>query len=107
MYHGWIIEDIQEEAREFYADPLYPEWESTKNYVDTGEQLPLVSDLQEQQEQQSPSDESDDEDEAVDSDVEGEDDLLRGGNMSPSARQVVIATLLYPRPPFMYAPPFP
>ncbi|CAM9605798.1 unnamed protein product, partial [Hapterophycus canaliculatus] len=39
VYHGWIIEDIQEESRDFYSEPVHGSWESTKNYQDTGEQV--------------------------------------------------------------------
>lgn len=87
MYHGHVIEDIQEASRDFYPRPVYGEWESTKNYVDTGEQLPFVSDSQE--EEQPPFEEcSDDEEEGGDLGVEGVDALFGGGNMSSAARQV-------------------
>lgn len=89
MYHGWIIEDIQEASRGFHPQALYGEWESTKNYLDTGEVLPFVANPEEDQ---RPSEESsDDEEEAGDSDVEEVDAVFRGGNMSPSARQVIIS----------------
>lgn len=83
MYNGWVLEDIQEASRGFYPQSMYEEWESTKSYVDSGEQLPFVS---APQAEQPPSEEkSDDEEEAGDSDVEEVDALFRGGNMSPSA----------------------
>ena len=27
VYHVWVIEDIQEESRDFYPDPVHGSWE--------------------------------------------------------------------------------
>lgn len=70
VYHGWTIEDIQEESSTFYDTPLYSTWESTKNYQDTAEQISFVS--LRPQEGPSTSDISIDDDD-LDVDVEDEE----------------------------------
>lgn len=111
VYHGWVIEDIQEESRGFYADPVYGQLESTKNYLDTGEQLSLVSI---HQEEQPPSDDNNVDEEGEEggggSDDEGHeemDEAFRGGDMSPSARWMTARIIVVPPPSRIPPPPLP
>ncbi|CAM9783090.1 unnamed protein product, partial [Laminaria digitata] len=43
VFDGWTIEDIQEASLGLHEKPLYPSWESTKNYQDTGEHVGFAS----------------------------------------------------------------
>lgn len=87
VYHGWIIEDIHAESRDFYPEPVCGSQESTKNYVDTGELVGFASDIT----AQVPTDEDVDDDEDAGGESDGEpsgevDEAFRGGVMSSSAR---------------------
>ena len=97
MYHGIIIEDIQKATKDFYKEPVYGFWESTKNYQDTGEHIGFVS---LSGEEAVPSDENADEEEDGGSDDEADEELdeaYHGGEMSPSARRVPTASSPLPR----------
>lgn len=43
FYAHELIDDIQEATAGMFPTPLYPEWDSTKNYLDTGELTGLVT----------------------------------------------------------------
>lgn len=86
FYNFFTIEDIQVEAASMFDEPVYPFWESTKNYVDTGEVIGLV--ITPQQDESSSVEVVDDVEEGGDPDheEEGEDDEFDRGNLTPSAR---------------------
>ena len=87
FYHFFIIEDIQVEAASMSLELVYPFWESTRNYVDTGEVIGLVTTPQKDA---SASDEVvDGEEEGGDSDDEvGGREEFYGDGLTPSARCV-------------------
>ena len=103
VYHGWVIEDIQEESRDFYPEPVYGSWESTKNYQDTSEQVGFVSTAREE-DLPSPGESLDDEEQGAGWDGEPSeeeqemDEAFRGGVMSPSASSVVVVYSVAPTP---------
>lgn len=43
FYAHELIDDVQEASSGIFSTPLYPEWDSTKNYLDTGELTGLVT----------------------------------------------------------------
>lgn len=41
-YAHWMLDDLQALTAGWYAKPLYPGWDSTNHYLDTGELTGLV-----------------------------------------------------------------
>ena len=42
-YAQWLLDDLQELTDGWFTTSLYPGWDSTKNYLDTGELICLVT----------------------------------------------------------------
>ena len=42
-YAQWLLDDLQELTDGWFTTPLYPGWDSTKNYLDTGELTDLLT----------------------------------------------------------------
>lgn len=42
-YAHWLLDDLQAVTAGWYSSPLYPGWDSTNHYLDTGELTGLVT----------------------------------------------------------------